>query len=80
MLDGDVFRIRRCYPVMRGYKELLRTVIAYLNSFRGLTVIGRYGVFKYNNQDHSILMGILAAESVLEGRAARPLGDQHRLR
>ncbi|HTU91541.1 MAG TPA: FAD-dependent oxidoreductase [Gemmataceae bacterium] len=67
VLDGDVFRIRRCYPVYaRGYRELLRPVIAYLDSFAGLTVIGRYGAFKYNNQDHSILMGILAAENIRE--------------
>jgi hypothetical protein len=29
-------------------------------------VIGRYGAFKYNNQDHSILMGILAAENIAD--------------
>ncbi len=69
VLDGNVFRIRRCYPVYaRGYKELLRPVIAYLKGFAGLTVIGRYGAFKYNNQDHSILMGLLAAENILEGK------------
>lgn len=34
---------------------------------RGLTVIGRYGSFKYNNQDHSILMGILAADNIING-------------
>ena len=69
VLDGNVFRIRRCYPVYaRGYKESLRPVVDYLNSFTGLTVIGRYGAFKYNNQDHSILMGILAAENISEGR------------
>jgi protoporphyrinogen oxidase len=69
VLDGNVFRIRRCYPVYaRGYKELLRPVISYLNTFTGLTVIGRYGAFKYNNQDHSILMGILAAENILHRR------------
>jgi hypothetical protein len=33
-----------------------------------LTPIGRYGAFKYNNQDHSILMGILAAENLMEGQ------------
>lgn len=69
VLDGNVFRIRRCYPVYaRGYKELLHPVIAYLKGFAGLTVIGRYGAFKYNNQDHSILMGLLAAENILEGK------------
>jgi hypothetical protein len=30
-------------------------------------VIGRYGAYKYNNQDHSILMGMLAAENILTG-------------
>ncbi len=32
-------------------------------------VIGRGGAFKYNNQDHSLLMGILAAENITGGRA-----------
>ena len=31
---------------------------------KNLSVVGRYGAFKYNNQDHSILMGILAAENI----------------
>ncbi|HEX5220622.1 MAG TPA: FAD-dependent oxidoreductase [Verrucomicrobiae bacterium] len=67
ILNGKVLRIPRCYPVYRrGYKELLRPIQEYLRSVRGLQVIGRYGSFKYNNQDHSILMGILAAENVLK--------------
>ena len=62
---GEVFRINRCYPVYdKGYKEHLKPIEAYLNTISNLTVIGRYGAFKYNNQDHSILMGILAAEKV----------------
>jgi protoporphyrinogen oxidase len=66
---GKVVRIRRCYPVYRtGYKDHLARVVSYLRGFRGLTPIGRYGSFKYNNQDHSILMGLLAAENLLEGR------------
>jgi protoporphyrinogen oxidase len=70
VLDGDVFRIRRCYPVYaRGYKKHLDPIVAYLRTFRGLTPIGRYGAFKYNNQDHSILMGILVAENLLQGKA-----------
>jgi protoporphyrinogen oxidase len=69
VLDGDVFRIRRCYPVYaRGYKKHLDPVVAWLRGFRGLTPIGRYGAFKYNNQDHSILMGLLVAENLLEGK------------
>jgi protoporphyrinogen oxidase len=68
VLDGSVSRIRRCYPVYaRGYKKHLEPVVSWLRGFRGLTPIGRYGAFKYNNQDHSILMGLLAAENLLQG-------------
>jgi protoporphyrinogen oxidase len=69
VLDGHVVRIPRCYPVYaRGYKDHVQKIAGYLRNFRGLTAIGRYGAFKYNNQDHSILMGILAAENLLENQ------------
>jgi protoporphyrinogen oxidase len=65
---GQVYRIKRCYPVYDlGYKERLKPVEAWLSGIAGLSVIGRYGAFKYNNQDHSILMGILAAENIAQG-------------
>lgn len=70
ILAGQVFRVRRCYPVYRsGYKDHLAKIVSYLDGFTGLTPIGRYGAFKYNNQDHSILMGLLAAENLLDGTA-----------
>lgn len=66
--EGYVFKIPKCYPVYgKGYKEPLKIVEDYLGSFDGLSVIGRYGAFKYNNQDHSILMGLLAAENIADG-------------
>ena len=65
ILDAHVHRVPRCYPVYHlGYKEALRPVEEYLRTIQGLDLIGRYGSFKYNNQDHSILMGLLAAEKV----------------
>jgi protoporphyrinogen oxidase len=65
--NGLVYRIPRCYPVYRcGYKKLLQPIQEYLSRVDGLQVIGRYGAFKYNNQDHSILMGLLAAENILK--------------
>ncbi len=68
-LAGHVVRVRRCYPVYRrGYGQHIECLADYLRNFRGLTPIGRYGTFKYNNQDHSILMGILAAENLLDNR------------
>lgn len=67
VLSGHVLRIPRCYPVYsRGYKERLAPVVEHLRGIQGLTAIGRYGAFKYNNQDHSILMGILAAQNLTQ--------------
>jgi protoporphyrinogen oxidase len=69
VLAGHVHRIRRCYPVYsQGYKNHLAPVVEHLRRFHNLQAIGRYGAFKYNNQDHSILMGVLAAENILDSR------------
>ena len=65
---GHIYRIPRCYPVYgTGYKAVLKTVEDYLSTIKNLHVIGRYGAFKYNNQDHSILMGKLAVENIIKG-------------
>jgi protoporphyrinogen oxidase len=65
---GKMIRVPKCYPVYKsGYRDLLKPVEAYLRTVGNLTPIGRYGAFKYNNQDHSILMGMLAAENIAKG-------------
>ncbi len=66
ILGGLVVRLPRTYPIYAGdYKTALSTLQAYFQSFKNLQLIGRYGAFKYNNQDHSLLMGILAAENII---------------
>ena len=65
MIAGKIIRLRRSYPVYdHGYAKPLQVVSDFVDSLSGLMAIGRYGAFKYNNQDHSILMGLLAAEKV----------------
>lgn len=67
--EGNVVRIPKCYPVYdRGYKAHLEPVEKILSKQLKLFFIGRYGAFKYNNQDHSILMGLMAAENIADGR------------
>jgi len=63
--DGHVVRIHRSYPVYaRGYESPLKVLQKAVDAVPCLTCIGRNGSFKYNNQDHSILMGLLAAENI----------------
>jgi len=70
ILDGKVILLPNCYPVYAlGYKENLKPIEDYLSGIGNLSAIGRYGAFKYNNQDHSILMGILAAQNIVEGKS-----------
>ena len=70
--DGCVFRQRRAYPVYdEGYSAQVLTSRKYLALFRNLQTAGRNGMHRYNNQDHSMLTGLLAARNVL--------GDQHDL-
>ncbi|SMD37744.1 UDP-galactopyranose mutase [Reichenbachiella faecimaris] len=66
ILNSKVIKIPKCYPVYEtGYQKPLKMLENYADCIDQLIPIGRYGSFKYNNQDHSILMGLLAAENIL---------------
>ena len=75
ILNAKVARVPNCYPVYRlGYATRLAAVLDHLEEIQGLIPIGRYGSFRYNNQDHSIAMGLQAADSLL-GRDSECMGD-----
>ncbi len=64
VVDGTVVRMPKAYPVYDdAYKEALALIRGYLASFPNLQVIGRNGQHRYNNQDHSMLAGMLAARN-----------------
>lgn len=66
VIAASVYRLPKSYPVFKmDYKDNLSVIMEYLHSFKNVCSIGRNGAFSYNNQDHSILMGMEAAESVL---------------
>lgn len=69
VIDYKVIRVPKCYPLYTGdYKNELLKVQSFVDSIDGLQLIGRYGSFKYNNQDHSILMGMLSAENIIDDK------------
>lgn len=66
VFGGFAVKLPRTYPIYAGdYKTALATIQNYVETIPNLQLIGRYGSFKYNNQDHSLLMGILSAENIL---------------
>lgn len=71
VLDGSFVRVPRAYPVYaRGYEEHLERIVEYVKGFSNLHPMGRYGMFKYNNSDHSILTALLTVENLYGARHA----------
>jgi protoporphyrinogen oxidase len=66
IVDAFVVFSPAAYPVIKiGYERHLGLVRNYLRGLTGFQTIGRAGLFQYNNQDHSIMTGLLAARNVL---------------
>ncbi|MCC7519971.1 MAG: NAD(P)/FAD-dependent oxidoreductase [Verrucomicrobiae bacterium] len=63
--DGAVVRMPKAYPVYdEGYREALAAVRRYLERFGNLQLVGRNGLHRYNNQDHSMLTAMLAIRNL----------------
>jgi len=70
--DGCVIRQHKAYPVYDGeYRQHLQVLQDYMQTFENLQTVGRNGMHRYNNQDHSMLTALLAARNIL--------GEQHDL-
>jgi len=66
VVDGAVVRMPKAYPVYdRGYQDGLAAVRGFLAEVPNLQLVGRNGMHRYNNQDHSMLTAILAARNVV---------------
>lgn len=64
--DGVVIRQQKAYPVYDGeYRQHLQVIQEYLETFENLQTVGRNGMHRYNNQDHSMLTALLAAKNIL---------------
>ena len=66
VIGGFTLRATKAYPVYgMGYEEPLGKMKDYIRSIENLQYIGRGGSFRYNNTDHSIETGLLAAKNIL---------------
>jgi protoporphyrinogen oxidase len=67
VLDGTVIRMPKTYPTYSGTYEQFDLVKDYVSHFGNLFLIGRNGMHKYNNADHSMLTAMTAVENICEG-------------
>jgi len=68
VLDSVVIRVPKTYPAYFGAYERFEEVKQYINQFENLFLVGRNGMHKYNNQDHSMLTAMTAVDNIVEGR------------
>jgi protoporphyrinogen oxidase len=69
VVDGYVVRQPKAYPVYdQVYKEHLANIREALKAYPGLYLVGRNGMHKYNNQDHSMMTAMLAAKNIIAGK------------
>lgn len=68
ILDYTVIRIPKAYPAYCGSYHQFEQLREWLDRFENLFLIGRNGMHRYNNQDHSMLTAMLAVDNILAGR------------
>lgn len=69
IIDAVVVRMPKAYPAYNGSYKQIGEVTKYLDQFSNLFLIGRNGMHRYNNQDHSMLTAMVAVDNIIEGRS-----------
>lgn len=72
-LDGTVVRMPKTYPAYFGTYHQFDAIRRFTDSFNNLFLLGRNGMHRYNNQDHSMLTAMAAVDLILEGRTDKDL-------
>jgi protoporphyrinogen oxidase len=68
VLDACVLRMPKAYPAYLGSYDRLEDVQRWATSVPNMFLVGRNGMHRYNNQDHSMLTAMLAVDNIVEGR------------
>jgi protoporphyrinogen oxidase len=65
--DSCVFRVPKTYPAYFGTYDRFDEIVRYMDRFENLFLLGRNGMHKYNNQDHSMLTAMTSVDNILAG-------------
>jgi protoporphyrinogen oxidase len=67
VLDSTIIRMKKTYPAYTGSYSEFPKVIEALDNIENLYPVGRNGMHKYNNSDHSMLTAMVAVDNILNG-------------
>jgi protoporphyrinogen oxidase len=68
ILDSIVIHVPKTYPGYFGTYNRFDELRSWIDQFQNLFLVGRNGMHKYNNQDHSMLTAMVAVENIAAGR------------
>ncbi|OGJ55131.1 hypothetical protein A3D11_03615 [Candidatus Peribacteria bacterium RIFCSPHIGHO2_02_FULL_49_16] len=68
VIDGCVLRMPKTYPAYFGTYDRMDVIRDYVRTIPNMFLIGRNGMHRYNNQDHSMLTAMTAVDNIVEGR------------
>jgi len=71
VLDSIVIRMQKVYPAYFGTYEQFDVIKNYTDKFENLFLIGRNGMHRYNNQDHSMLTAIISVENIIKNMKSK---------
>ena len=71
VIDSVVVRVPKTYPAYLGSYDRFDVVRRYADAFSNLFLLGRNGMHRYNNQDHSMLTAMTAVDNILAGVSDR---------
>jgi protoporphyrinogen oxidase len=66
--DGHVVRVPKTYPAYFGTYDRFDEVREFTDGFENLFLVGRNGMHKYNNQDHSMLTAMTVVDGIVAGK------------
>jgi protoporphyrinogen oxidase len=67
VLDSVVLRMEKSYPAYFGTYDRFSEIREYVDRYENLFLVGRNGMHRYNNQDHSMLTAMLAVDNIARG-------------
>jgi protoporphyrinogen oxidase len=71
VLDGVIIRQPKAYPAYFGTYDRFQRIRSYTDTLKNLFLIGRNGMHRYNNMDHSMLAAMAAVEAARSGSCAK---------
>jgi protoporphyrinogen oxidase len=67
VLDSTVLRVEKTYPAYFGTYDRFEEIRKFTDSYANLFLLGRNGMHKYNNSDHSMLTAMVAVDNIVAG-------------